>query len=74
MLGWILVHPQFGFLRAKVEANAHVLMHVAEKWVEVFDFEGSGSRPRTFPLKLVSDQASRKKSSMVYLAPIIEKM
>ena len=39
-----------------MEANADVLRFAAEKWVEVFDFEGSGSRPRTLPLKLVLDQ------------------
>ena len=44
--------------RGAVEANAAVLTFAAEKWVEIFDFVGSGSRPRTLPLKLVVDQVT----------------
>ena len=38
--------------------NAEVLWAAAEVWVAVFDFEGSGGVPRTFPVRMVLDQAS----------------
>lgn len=44
-------------LRRAVAANHAVLQHAAEAWVAVFDFEGSGSRPKTVPLNIVYDQA-----------------
>lgn len=37
--------------------NAEVLWAAAEVWVSVFDFEGSGGVPRTFPVKMVLDEA-----------------
>lgn len=42
--------------RGTVEANAPVLLLASTKWVEMFDFDGAGSQPRTIPLKLVLDQ------------------
>ena len=46
----------FPMPRGTVEANAPVLILASTKWVEVFDFVGNGSRPRTIPLKLVLEQ------------------
>ena len=43
--------------RTALDMNADVLWPVAECWVGIFDFEGCGNIPRTFPLKMVQSEA-----------------
>lgn len=38
--------------------NQVVLEKAAAAWCEVFDFAGSGCRPRTLPLKPLTEEAS----------------
>lgn len=40
--------------------NSIVLAKAAEVWVSVFDYEGSGSRPRTLPVRPTLHQAGIK--------------
>ena len=44
-------------LRKAVALNCEVLEEAAKLWAEVFDFTGSGSRPRTIPIKPTIVQA-----------------
>lgn len=44
-------------LRKAVVLNADVLRMAATSWVEVFDFEGSGSRPKTPPVRPTVEEA-----------------
>ena len=37
--------------------NSEVLVKAAQVWVDVFDFEGVGQRPRTLPVKPTLHQA-----------------
>ena len=46
-----------GSLRKAVAMNCEVLEVAAKLWAEVFDFDGSGSRPRTIPVKPTVVQA-----------------
>lgn len=50
--------------RGTIEVNADVLIVAAEKWVEVFDFHGSGQRPRTIPLQLLVEQVPCWKNAL----------
>lgn len=50
--------------RGTIEVNADVLIVAAEKWVEVFDFHGSGQRPRTIPLQLLVEQVPCWKNTL----------
>ena len=44
--------------RAAMQINAEVLVCVAEVWVTIFDFEGSGSVARTPPLHMILEQVA----------------
>ena len=44
-------------LRKAVVLNADVLRMAAASWVDVFDFEGSGSRPKTPPVRPTVEEA-----------------
>ena len=48
------------WLRNAISMNSIVLAKAAEVWVSVFDYEGSGSRPRTLPVRPTLHQAWRK--------------
>ena len=44
-------------LRSGIGMNSEVLVKAAQVWVDVFDFEGVGQRPRTLPVKPTLHQA-----------------
>lgn len=52
-------------LRKAVALNCEVLEQAAKLWAEVFDFTGSGSRPRTVPIKPTIVQAYLKRFGVI---------
>ena len=44
-------------LRAALSLNSEILLPLARKWVEIFDFEGCGGTARTCPIKILQPEA-----------------